>query len=85
MYAELSRIDSLRVIPSQANYFMVDLCNGLTAKELNRRMITGHNILVKDLVAKMDADGRQYLRFAIRNHYDNLRLIKALIEELKES
>lgn len=79
---ELSGIEGLRVIPSQANYVMAEVKNGLTAKELNRRMIVDHNILIKNLVAKMKQDGRQYIRIAIKTREENDKLIVALKEIL---
>ncbi len=84
MFEELSKIPGLRVIPSQANYFMVELTSGLTAKELNRRLIVNHNILIKNLIAKLNVDGRQYIRIAIRNREDNKKLITALKIELNK-
>ena len=58
---ELSNIPGLRVIPSQANYVMAEVTTGMTAKELNRRLIVKHNLLIKNLVAKIQQDGRQYI------------------------
>lgn len=78
----LTTIDGLRIIPSQANYVMAEVTTGMTAKELNRRLIVGHNILIKNLVAKLKSDGRQYVRLAIRNTEENDRLVNALKIEL---
>lgn len=76
--AELTQIAGLRVLPSQANYIMAEITTGLTAAELTRRLIVGHNILIKNLVAKMEQDGRQYVRLAIRTQEDNDKLLQAL-------
>lgn len=78
--AELKKLDGLRVIPSQANYFMVELTGKTSAKELTRKMLLIHNILIKDLASKVD--GKQYIRIAIRNTQDNDRLIEALKAEI---
>ena len=75
---ELSKIAGLRVIPSQANYVMVEITTGMTAKELNRRLIVNYNILIKNLVAKLHQDGRQYIRLAVKTKEENDRLIAAL-------
>ena len=80
--AEMSKIDGLRVIPSQANYVMAEVTSGMTAKELNRRLIVKHNILIKNLVAKIQQDGRQYIRIAVRTTEDNNKLVAALRDEL---
>ena len=80
--AALARIPGLRVIPSQANYLMVELTNPkLTAKELLAILLSQYNLLVKELTAKT---GGQYLRFAVRDTADNDRLLAALRRELTE-
>ena len=80
--AELAEIDGLRVIPSQANYVMAEITTGMSAKELNRRLIVKYNILIKNLVAKLYQDGRQYVRLAVRTTEENDKLIAALKELL---
>ena len=80
--AELAEIDGLRVIPSQANYVMAEITTGMSAKELNRRLIVKYNILIKNLVAKLYQDGRQYVRLAVRTTEENDKLITALKELL---
>lgn len=79
---ELSKISGLRIIPSQANYIMAEVTTGMTAKELNRRLIVRHNILIKDLVAKIQQDGRQYVRLAVKTAEEDDKLIVALKKEL---
>ncbi len=76
---ELSAVPGLRVIPSQANYFMVELTDGRDPGDLLKRLLIRHNILIKDLSAK--TGGKKYLRLAIRNTEDNNRLIAALRQE----
>lgn len=77
---ELSKIDGIRVLPSQANYFMIELTGGKAAKALAADILDKHNILIKDLSSKLK-DG-QYIRVAIRNTADNDLLLKALKEEI---
>lgn len=76
---ELSRIKGIRVIPSQANYIMIEL-EDLGATELTKRLFEKHNLLIKDLSSKIH-DG-QYVRVAIRNSTDNNYLLDALKQEL---
>lgn len=78
----LSKIPGLRVIPSQANYVMAEVTTGMTAKELNRRLIVKHNLLIKNLVAKIQQDGRQYIRLAVKTTEEDNKLIAAIKEEL---
>ena len=78
---ELKGINGIRVIPSQANYVMVEVTNGLTAKGLTKCLLLKHNLFVKDLSGKVS--GKQYLRLAVRNTEDNNKLLAALREELE--
>lgn len=79
---ELKSIKGLRIIPSQANYVMAEIVNGISAKELTRRLIVEHNILIKNLVSKMYDDGREYIRLAVREAEENNKLVSALKETL---
>lgn len=75
---ELSEIPFMRVIPSQANYFLCEL-NGISSEQLTLRLMTDFSILIKDCSAKKGfPSSRQYVRIAIRNRHDNSRLIRAL-------
>ena len=75
---ELSNIKSIRIVPTQANYIMAEIINGMTAKELNMELLDRYNILIKDLTEKIKDNDRQYVRIAIRNTEDNNKLIKGL-------
>ena len=77
---ELSKIKGLRVIPSQANYVMVELMGEKTGKELTRVLLLKYNLFVKDLSGKMC--GRHFLRLAVRNTEDNDKLLDALRREV---
>lgn len=78
--SELSKIRGLRVIPSQANYVMVELTGGMDSKEFTKKLLVKHDLLVKDLSGK--TGGGKYLRFAIRNTVDNDKLLEVLRKEL---
>lgn len=77
---ELNNIPFLRVIPSQANYFLCELINGVTSRDLALYLITEHDILIKDCSTKkgFDSSKQQYVRIAVRNRHDNAILINAL-------
>ena len=77
---ELSKIKGIRMIPSQANYVMIELSNILDSKELAKILLIKYNILIKDLSSK--TSGKNYVRLAIRGRKDNDILIEALHEEL---
>lgn len=78
--AELSAIKAIRVIPSQANYVMVELLGDYTSRQITKRLLIEYNILIKDLSSKMG--GKQYLRLAVRDTKDNDALVAALKEVL---
>ncbi len=77
---ELSKIKGIRVIPSQANYVMVELEGSISPKELLKRLLIKHNLLIKELTTK--TNGRNYLRLAVRNTEENDILVCAMKEEL---
>lgn len=79
---ELDNISGIRVIPSQANYIMLELTNGTTAKEFTKVMLLKYNLFVKDLSSKINSG--QYIRIAIRNEKDNDRLINAIKKEVEK-
>ena len=80
-YEELQQISFLRVIPSQANYFMCELVGGkYTSHELAVKLLTGYNILIKDCSGKAAFAGGEYIRIAVRDRNDNHRLVEALKE-----
>lgn len=77
---ELSKIKGIRVIPSQANYVMVELDESISPKELLKTLLVKYELLIKELTTK--TNGRNYLRLAVRNSEDNNALIAALKAEL---
>ncbi len=77
---ELGRVPGLRVVPSQANYLLVELTDGRTARELTKRLLLEYQLFIKDLSAKIRMDGRQFVRIAVRSVEDNRKLLEALRE-----
>ena len=76
--SKLSEISFLRVIPSQANYFLVEVLPPFTANGLVLKMLKEFNILMRDCSGKEGFDGKQYIRIAVRDHFDNTKLIDSL-------
>ncbi len=74
----LSAIPGLRVIPSQANYLLVELTNGMCATALTKRLLLEYDLLIKDLSRKIRMGDRQFVRLAVRDRADNFRLVAAL-------
>ena len=77
---QLRSISFLRVMPSQANYFLCEILPPHTANEVVLYMLKHHNILTRDCSNKPGLDGKQYMRIAVRNHEDNARLMEGLRE-----
>lgn len=75
--AKLRQIVFLRVIPSQGNYFLVEVLPPFSASELVLIMLRDYNILMRNCSSKEGFDGKQYLRIAVRDHVDNRKLIEA--------
>jgi len=79
---ELRTVKGLRVIPSQANYCMAEIINGMSARELTKILLLRYNLFIKDLSGKIPSDRGQYVRLAVRTKEDNEKLLKALHEIL---
>ena len=77
---QLRGISFLRVMHSQANYFLCEILPPKTANEVVLYMLKKHNILTRDCSNKPGLDGKQYMRIAVRNHEDNTRLVEGLKE-----
>ena len=74
----LKNINFLRVMPSQANYFLCEVLTPYTAKEVVLYILKHHKILTRDCSTKIGFNDKQYLRIAVRNTEDNNRLVEAL-------
>ena len=77
-WKELNTISYLRVIPSQANYFLCEVLPPFTSHDLTVKLLNESNILIKDCSTKKAFGGRSYIRIAIRNREDNEILVKVL-------
>ena len=76
---QLRTIPFLRVMPSQANYFLCEVLPPYTATQIVIYTLRQHNILTRDCSKKPGLDPeKQYMRIAVRNHEDNTRLVEAL-------
>lgn len=76
--ARLTDIPFLRIIPSQANYFLCQITEKYTSEELTRRLLMDFNILIKDCDNKDGLKNKNYVRIAVRDQKDNDTLVEAL-------
>jgi histidinol-phosphate/aromatic aminotransferase/cobyric acid decarboxylase-like protein/choline kinase len=81
---KLKEISFLRVMPSQANYFLCEILPPKNANQLVLTMLKKYNILVRDCSDKQGFDGKQYMRIAVRSHEDNSKFIQAFREVDKQ-
>ena len=82
--ASLRQIPFLRVLPSQANFFMCEVLPPYGSLELTERLLSEYDILIKDCSRKKAMKGRQFIRLAVRSREDNERLVQALNELQKQ-
>ena len=75
---KLHQIPFLRIMPSQANYFLCEVLPPFTAREVVIQVLKHFNILTRDCSGKPGLRDGQYMRIAVRDHADNTRLVEAL-------
>ena len=73
----LRKIAFLRVLPSQANFFMAEVLPPQTAESLVSGLFEKARILIKNCSSKAGVSG-EYVRIAVRGTEDNDRLVEAL-------
>ena len=78
LFEEINRLPGFRAIPSQANYLLVELGDGITSTTLAQNLLHRDDILIKDLSTKEPFGAGHYIRVAVRNEADDSRLIAAL-------
>lgn len=76
--ADLSELEFLHVMPTQANYVFCEVKPPFTASGIVIQMLKRHNILMSNCRAKKGLEGDRYIRIAIRGRKDNEKLVKAL-------
>jgi histidinol-phosphate/aromatic aminotransferase/cobyric acid decarboxylase-like protein/choline kinase len=80
----LGRLPGAAVYPPDANFVMVRLPEGCSAREVVRRVFAEHDVLLKDCAGKSMPDGDRYLRISCRTPEENRRLVAALAAVLAE-
>ena len=80
---KLEKIPGLKVFPSQANYVMCRLENGMSSRKLADIMLNRYNILIKDLSTKEGLRGGSYIRLSVKTDEENDVVVKVLAELLR--
>jgi histidinol-phosphate/aromatic aminotransferase/cobyric acid decarboxylase-like protein len=79
---ELNNIPFIRVMPSQANFFFLEVLPPYKPKQLCAILLKKYDILASACLAKKGIEPNKYMRIAVRNHEDNAKFINALKEVL---
>ena len=77
-YQQLTKISYLRIIPSQANYFLCEVYSPYTSRSITELLLNKYNILIKDCNNKKGFNHKNYIRIAVRSKFDNDQLVSAL-------
>lgn len=77
---ELQQIPFIHVMPSQANFFFLEVLPPYKPKQLCAILLKNYKILASACLAKKGIEPDKYMRIAVRSHKDNERFIKALKE-----
>lgn len=80
---ELKQIPFIKVMPSQANYFFLEVLPPYKPQELCAILLKEYNILASACLAKKGIAPNRYMRIAVRNHGDNTKFIQAMKELIK--
>lgn len=77
----LADFSQLKLYPASANYLLVEIGEGMTARELGERLIP-HRILIRDC-ASFAGLSERFFRIAVRTGDENRRLLECLGRILK--
>ena len=80
---ELREIPFIKVMPSQANYFYLEVLPPYKPQELCAILLKEYNILASACLAKKGIEPNRYMRIAVRDYDDNNKFIKAIKELVK--
>lgn len=80
---ELNKIPFIKIMPSQANYFFLEVLPPYTPITLCSILLKDYNILASACLAKKGIEPNRYMRIAVRNHKDNALFIQALSELIR--
>ncbi len=77
LYDELRTIPWLKVYPTGANFLLFKIQNGMTANELQTRLLSEHEMYVRDCTNKLGMD-EFHIRVASQGREKDTRLVEAL-------
>ncbi len=77
LYGALRTIPRLQVYPTGANFVLFKIQNGMTATELQARLLAEHQMYVRDCSNKLGMDAF-HIRVASQGREKDARLVEAL-------
>jgi threonine-phosphate decarboxylase len=81
LFESLGCFPQLRLYPSNANYLLIEIKEGITSRELKERLLP-QRILIRDCASFMGLSGK-FFRIAIRTSDENKRLLESIGKLLK--
>jgi len=81
LYAGLTQIDGITVYPTGANFVCFRVDSGMTARQVQRRLLVEHGLYVRDCSNKVGMD-RYHIRVASQGAESDRRLVEALPQVL---
>jgi threonine-phosphate decarboxylase len=82
LYDDLRMMSQLEVYPTGANFLLFKIKNGMTARELQMRLLVEHEMYVRDCSNKLGMDAF-HIRVASQGRAKDKRLVEALRTLLK--
>jgi len=76
---QLKELKNINILPSKANFVLVELLNGLTSEDVSLNLLIRHGVYVRNCSDKIGLDG-QYIRIAARSFEENQHIFNALKE-----
>ena len=74
---QLKELKNINILPSKANFVLVELLNGLTSEEVSLNLLVDHGVYVRNCSDKIGLEG-EYIRIAARSFEENQLIYKAL-------
>lgn len=81
----LKKLKKIEVFPTDANFVLLNIKNtGLKSYEIKEKLLKDYNILIRDC-SNFKGLNEYYIRIAIKTHKDNMKIVNAFKEIIKNS
>lgn len=78
MVDELSKIKSIKIYPSVANFFLIELLNDKIKAEEIVQILRKQNIYIRNTDSMSSQFGNKFLRIAVKNRDSNRKIVSEL-------